>query len=89
MITILRRFFAFCSEGKQKQVLQVDSLRMCLCRVFEALKIPAIAIVVRALIEGNVTSKNRMVFIGIDAGECNRFGSDQVYGHDASDRRRL
>jgi len=56
MIGILKRFFAFCSEENRRKfyISLVSDLVMSL---FEALKIPAIAIVVQALLEGNVTGK--------------------------------
>ena len=54
MIGILKRFFAFCSEENRKK-FYISLLSDLVMSLFEALKIPAIAIVIRALLEGNVT----------------------------------
>jgi len=64
MITILRRFFAFCSEENRNKFYK-SLIADVFMSIFEALKIPAIAIVVRALIEGNVTSKTAWYSLGL------------------------
>jgi len=59
MIGILRRFFTFCSEENRKK-FYVSLISDLVMSLFEALKIPAIAIVIRALLEGNVTGKTAL-----------------------------
>ena len=56
MLKILRRFFDFCSpEDRRRFYLSI--VFSLLQAIFEALKIPAIACMVQALLERNVTAK--------------------------------
>ena len=59
MIGILRRFFTFCSEENRKK-FYISLISDLVMSLFEALKIPAIAIVIRALLEDNVTGKTAL-----------------------------
>jgi len=56
MLEILKRFFAFCSEENRNKFYK-SLIADIFMSIFEAIKIPAIAIVVQALIEQNVTGK--------------------------------
>ena len=64
MVKIIRRFFAFCGEENRRRFHQSILLGV-LQAVFEALKIPAIACMVRALLRGNVTSQDILLSLGI------------------------
>ncbi|WP_028504956.1 ABC transporter ATP-binding protein [Ruminococcus sp. FC2018] len=64
MFKILKNFFAFCDEGDRKR-FYVSIVLSLVQAMFEALKIPAIAVMVRALIDGNVTSKTCLACLGI------------------------
>lgn len=56
MFEILKRFFQFCEEDDRKRFYTSIVLGL-LQAVFEALKIPAIACMTKALLEGNVSAK--------------------------------
>ena len=64
MLEIIRKFFAFCGEENKKK-FQTSVLLGIVQAVFEALKIPAIAVMVRALIAGAVTTKDVLTSLGI------------------------
>ena len=55
MVRIIRKFFGFCGEENRRKFIQSILLGV-LQAVFEAMKIPAIANMMRAVIDGNVTS---------------------------------
>ena len=56
MFEILKRFFQFCEEDDRKRFYTSIVLGL-LQAIFEALKIPAIACMTKALLEGNVSAK--------------------------------
>ena len=56
MFKILKNFFDFCDADDRKR-FYVSIVLSLLQAMFEALKIPAIACMVKALLDGNVTSK--------------------------------
>ena len=64
MLEIIRKFFAFCGEENKKK-FQTSVLLGIVQAVFEALKIPAIAVMARALIAGEVTTKDVLASLGI------------------------
>ena len=66
MVKIIRRFFAFCGEENRRR-FHLSILLGVLQAFFEALKIPAIACMVRALLRGNVTSQDILLSFGIMA----------------------
>ena len=49
MVKVIRKFFAFCGE-ENKRKFQTSVLFGIVQAMFEALKIPAIAVMVRALL---------------------------------------
>lgn len=64
MINTIQKFFAFCGEENRKKF--VTSIWLAVLQAFfEALKIPAIAAMVRALIKGNVEYKDILLSLGI------------------------
>ena len=64
MFKILKRFFEFCSPGDRKK-FYISIFMSFMQAMFEALKIPAIACMVKALLDGNVTSKTCLICLGI------------------------
>lgn len=64
MVEIIRKFFAFCGEENRRK-FHTSIILGVVQAVFEALKIPAIACMVRALIRGAVTSWDILLSIGI------------------------
>lgn len=66
MVEIIRRFFAFCGEENRRK-FRTSILLGVLQAFFEALKIPAIACMVRALLRGNVTMQDVLLSFGIMA----------------------
>lgn len=63
MITIFKKFFQFCGEQSR---LFYQSLGLSLVHaIFEALRIPAIAVVLQALIDGNASFKTVWFSFGI------------------------
>ncbi|MBQ8966731.1 ABC transporter ATP-binding protein [Ruminococcus sp.] len=64
MFKILKNFFDFCSPEDRKRFYVSIALSL-LQAIFEALKIPAIACMVKALLENNVTSKTCLACLGI------------------------
>ena len=53
MLKVIRKFFSFCGEENRRKF--INSIWLSVFQaVFEALKIPAIAIMIRALMRGNV-----------------------------------
>ena len=64
MVKIISRFFAFCGEENRRRFHQSILLGV-LQAFFEALKIPAIACMVRALLRGSVMSQDILLSFGI------------------------
>ncbi len=64
MFKILRNFFDFC-DPKDRKRFYVSIVLSLFQAMFEALKIPAIAVMLRALLDGNVTSKTCLACLGI------------------------
>ena len=64
MVKIISRFFAFCGEENRRRFHQSIILGV-LQALFEALKIPAIACMVRALLRGSVTTQDILLALGI------------------------
>ena len=64
MVKIISRFFEFCGEENRRRFHQ--SILLGVLQAFcEALKIPAIACMVRALLRGSVTSRDILLALGI------------------------
>ena len=64
MVKIIRRFFAFCGEENRHKFRSSIWLGV-LQALFEAMKIPAIACMVRALLRGSVTTRDILLSLGI------------------------
>ena len=64
MVKIISRFFAFCGEENRRRFHQSILLGV-LQAFFEALKIPAIAYMVRALLRDSITSQDILLALGI------------------------
>jgi ATP-binding cassette subfamily B protein IrtB len=64
MVRIIRDFFAFCGE-ENRHKFRTSILLGVLQAIFEALKIPAIACMVRALLRGNVEIADILIALGI------------------------
>ena len=64
MLDIIRKFFAFCGEENRKKFQKSIALGV-LQAVFEALRIPAIALVLRDLFAGSVTTATALGSLGI------------------------
>ena len=64
MVKIIQRFFAFCGEENRRK-FRASILLGVLQAIFEALKIPAIACMVRALLRGNIETKDILLSLGI------------------------
>ena len=66
MVKIISRFFEFCGEENRRRFHQ--SILLGVLQAFcEALKIPAIACMVRALLRGSVTGRDILLALGIMA----------------------
>ena len=64
MLKTIQKFFAFCGEENRKKF--VTSIWLAVLQAFfEALKIPAIAAMIRALLRGNVESRDILLSLGI------------------------
>ena len=64
MLKTIQKFFAFCGEENRKKF--VTSIWLAVLQAFfEALKIPAIAAMIRALLKGNVESRDILLSLGI------------------------
>ena len=64
MVKIIQRFFAFCGTENRRK-FRTSILLGVLQAIFEALKIPAIACMVRALIRGSVETSDILLSLGI------------------------
>ncbi|MGI0518375.1 ABC transporter ATP-binding protein [Treponema denticola] len=64
MLKVIRKFFAFCGEENRRKF--ITSIRLNVIQaLFEALKIPAIAVMIRALMNGMVETKDILLSLGI------------------------
>lgn len=64
MLKTIKKFFAFCGEENRKKF--VTSIWLAVLQAFfEALKIPAIAAMIRALLEGSVETRDILLSLGI------------------------
>ena len=63
MVDIIRRFFDFCGEENRRK-FKVSIILGVVQAFFEALKIPAIACMVRALIAQSVTGNDILLSLG-------------------------
>ena len=64
MLKVIRKFFAFCDEESRRKF--ITSIRLNVIQaLFEALKIPAIAVMIRALMNGTVDTKDILLSLGI------------------------
>lgn len=64
MLNIFKRFFAFCGEVNRRKFL-LSILLGVLKAVFEAMKIPAIAVTMQGVLAGELTSKHILISFGI------------------------
>ena len=64
MIQVLKKFFAFCTP-EDRAKFRTSVILSLFQAIFEAMKIPAIAVMVRALLEQNVTGKTCLCCLGI------------------------
>ena len=64
MLKVIRKFFAFCGEENRRKF--ITSIRLNVIQaLFEALKIPAMAVMIRALMNGTVDTKDILLSLGI------------------------
>ena len=64
MLKVIRKFFSFCGEENRRKF--INSIWLSVFQaVFEALKISAIAIMIRALMRGNVETGDILISLGI------------------------
>jgi len=64
MLKVIKKFFAFCGEESRRKF--ITSIRLNVIQaLFEALKIPAIAVMIRALMNGTVDTKDILLSLGI------------------------
>ncbi|EMB42172.1 ABC transporter ATP-binding protein [Treponema denticola] len=64
MLKVIRKFFAFCGEENRRKFITSIKLNV-IQALFEALKIPAIAVMIRALMNGTVETKDILLSLGI------------------------
>ena len=64
MFDILKNFFDFCDSGDRKK-FRLSIVLSLFQSIFEALKIPAIACMVKALLDNDVTAKTCLTCLGI------------------------
>ena len=64
MFKILKNFFDFCNAEDRKR-FYISIVLNLFQAIFEALKIPAISCMIKALLEGNVTKKTCLTCLGI------------------------
>ena len=64
MLKVIRKFFAFCGEENRRKFITSVWLSVFQA-IFEALKIPAIAAMIRALMRGSVETKDILLSFGI------------------------
>ena len=64
MLTTIRKFFNFCNEINRKKFM--DSIFLGIVQsIFEALRIPAIGVMIKALLAGKVTATDILLAFGI------------------------
>ena len=64
MVSVIRKFFDFCGDENRHKF--VSSIWFAVIQaIFEALKIPAIAVMIRALLRGNVETRDILISLGI------------------------
>ena len=64
MLRVIKKFFAFCGEENRKKF--VSSMWLAVIQAFcEAFKIPAIAVMIRALLSGTVRTQDILLSLGI------------------------
>ena len=64
MLKVIRKFFAFCGEENRRKF--ITSVWFSVFQaIFQALKIPAIAAMIRALMRGSVETKDILLSFGI------------------------
>ena len=66
MVKTIRKFFAFCGKENERK-FRFSILLGVLQALFEALKVPAIACMIRALIRGSVRTQDILLSLGIMA----------------------
>lgn len=64
MIQVFKRFFDFCGTENRKKFIQSMFLGV-LKAIFEALKIPAIAVTLQGVLAGNLTARHILLSFGI------------------------
>lgn len=64
MLEILRKFFRFCAERERKEFYTSIVLGV-LAALFSALRIPAIGVMVQALLTGGVTTKTILLSLAV------------------------
>ncbi len=64
MFSILKKFFAFCSEENRRK-FHVSIVLGVIAALFLALKIPAIAVILQAILAGQITTKAILLSLGI------------------------
>ena len=64
MLEILKKFFAFCDESDRKKFYRSIALGV-VAALFSALKIPAIGVMLQAILDGAVTTKAILLSLGI------------------------
>ncbi len=64
MLKTFRKFFAFCGE-ENRQKFRVSIILSVVQAIFSALRIPAIAVLLQACLEQNVTTKTILISAGI------------------------
>lgn len=64
MFSILKKFFAFCSEENRRK-FHVSIVLGVIAALFLALKIPAIAVILQAILAGQITTKAIFLSLGI------------------------
>ena len=68
MLKTIRKFFAFCGEENRRKFTASIWLAV-LQAFFEALKIPAIAAMIRALLRGSVETKDILLSFAIGVSQ--------------------
>ena len=87
MLKVIRKFFAFCGEENRRKF--ITSIRLNVIQaLFEALKIPAIAVMIRALMNGTVATKDILLVRDYADQHC-RIGITKIKGCYVTDRRGL
>ena len=64
MLKVIKKFFAFCGKENRRKFMTSVWLSVFQA-MFEAMKIPAIAAMIRALMRGNVETTDILLSLGI------------------------